>query len=195
MARRQRSCAGERGHRPVLWWLGKDAFESHAHTAMVNLCYLPALLHGPQARSAGAPGLAVDAVGAISLVTEAEPLATAAPGVFENVDGRRGNDGRYDAFAQDLAGVFVSCGEPAACGCVGSPPCRPGLPAAGAQTRPLCTPAILMLSSPQPSFQSSTHPAPRGHPAHPPPLRPPAHLCLRNRRLILPPHTPAGGES
>lgn len=46
----------------------------------------------------------VDEFGATSIL-ESQEMATFVPQVFENVDGRRIEDGRYAAFAKDLAGA------------------------------------------------------------------------------------------
>ena len=70
-------------------------------------CLPPARL---QAQPEPSAGLAVDAVGAISLVDEAQAPAEAARVVttYENADGRRLNDGRYDAFAAELSGGWAA---------------------------------------------------------------------------------------
>lgn len=48
------------------------------------------------------PRIAINEYGAVSMLGEGE--TGEAPKVFENVDGKRINDGRYDAFAKDLSG-------------------------------------------------------------------------------------------
>lgn len=48
------------------------------------------------------PMIAVNEVGAVSMLGPGETLE--APTVFENVDGRRIEDGRYAAFAKEISG-------------------------------------------------------------------------------------------
>ena len=48
------------------------------------------------------PNIQVNEVGAISILGEGEVFQ--APRVFENVDGKRINDGRYDSFTKEITG-------------------------------------------------------------------------------------------
>jgi len=58
----------------------------------------------PALEEAPAPEIYVDAVGAVSMVTDSDEVAQ--PGVFRNVDGHRGEDGRYAAFTEEITGFI-----------------------------------------------------------------------------------------
>ena len=57
-----------------------------------------------EAAEPAAPEIYVDAVGAVSIVTDTD-LAPM-PGVFRNVDGHRNEDGRYAAFTEEITGFI-----------------------------------------------------------------------------------------
>jgi hypothetical protein len=69
-----------------------------AHAGQRRGLVMPALEEAPP------PEIYVDAVGAVSMVTDSDVAAV--PGVFRNVDGHRGEDGRYAAFTEEITGFI-----------------------------------------------------------------------------------------
>lgn len=71
-------------------------------------------------QQAAVPHITVDEFGAVSMMAPGESLEK--PTAFENVDGRRINDGRYDAFARDITGARAAAGAGSARGEAGGGP-------------------------------------------------------------------------
>jgi D-lactate dehydrogenase len=60
----------------------------------------------PAEQESGICQIAVDRVGAISVVSENDPPFK--PGVFQNIDGYREEDGRYAAFTNEISAFIPS---------------------------------------------------------------------------------------
>lgn len=81
------------------------ASESHGHAPALARCYVSKSSTSPAAQAMPEerlPVTRIDEFGATSVVEEAD--ANFKPTKFENVDGRRIEDGRYAAFTQEISG-------------------------------------------------------------------------------------------
>lgn len=81
------------------------ASEAHGHAPALARCYVSKSSTSPAAQAMPEerlPVTRIDEFGATSVVEEAD--ANFKPTKFENVDGRRIEDGRYAAFTQEISG-------------------------------------------------------------------------------------------
>ena len=128
MKRRAASQLKQLGNRLVAWDGSCGVSAPFGSSRGVPLSKLPSAAN-QQVRAAAMPAQAVatklrpdvipltqvDEVGAISIVEEHEKDFV--PTVFENVDGRRIEDGRYAAFQKDISGGFFM-GKGCSCACM-----------------------------------------------------------------------------